>query len=259
MTPITLATNTPGTAIPVSGSAAIGVAITPTLRRHTTTSVSCSPQSIVVGQPTTCAATVLDADTGTPSAPSGAVRFATNMPGNFVGQPCVLSGSGASAGCQVTYTPGAVGNGQHTLSVTYEGDLAHFTSGAQTTVSVALRTTGTTVSCAPASILTDGSTSCTATVTDTDAGTPANPTGKVTFTTAKLGGRFSASSCKLAGSGTSASCQVSYTPDLGRQRTRHDQRQLRRRSRPRGQHRPDRRSDHVALDERDGQLPADHA
>src|SRR6266566_2116890 len=49
---------------------------------------------------------------------------------------CVLSGSGSSASCQVTYTPTTVGSGTHTLNATYNGDSSHQPSSATTTVTV---------------------------------------------------------------------------------------------------------------------------
>ncbi len=70
-------------------------AIAITLQRHTSTAVSCQP--VVVGQPTSCTATITDADAGTPGTPTGTVDFSNSARhGSFTGSPCTLSGIGAS-------------------------------------------------------------------------------------------------------------------------------------------------------------------
>ena len=55
---------------------------------------------------------------------------------SFSGSPCTLSGSGATATCQVTYTPTAVGTGHHTLAAAYGGDRIHKMSRGTTSVTV---------------------------------------------------------------------------------------------------------------------------
>jgi hypothetical protein len=65
------------------------------------------------------------------------VKFTSNTGGDtFTGSPCTLSGSGGVASCQVTYTPGMVGNGVHTLTASYGGDKLHSGSKGKTTVTV---------------------------------------------------------------------------------------------------------------------------
>ena len=210
VTPISVATNTPGSAIAV-GHFPTGIAITPTARRLSSTSVTCSPASVQVEQSTSCSATVTDSDSGTPVTPTGKVSFTTDSSGSFAGNPCTLSRSGGTASCQVTYTLTAAGSGQHTLTANYVGDRAHVGGTGQAIVPVAGRATSTTISCAPPSVLVQQPTTCTATVTDSDSGTPITPSGSVGFAASKSG-KFGASSCPLSGSGSVASCQVSYAP-----------------------------------------------
>jgi DNA-binding beta-propeller fold protein YncE len=131
VTPITIATTTPGTPIPV-GAEPAGIAITPTARRDALTSVSCAPQSVLVGRPTTCTATVRDTDSGPAVTPAGTVRFATNGTGTFAGDPCTLAGTAKSASCKVSYVPIAAGS--HLLSASYSGDAAHTSNTGQGTI-----------------------------------------------------------------------------------------------------------------------------
>jgi hypothetical protein len=211
VTPIALATNTPGSPIQATFGGPGGIAIS-TQYRQTSTSVTCMPGNVLAGQSMTCTATVSDTDTGTASTPSGTVRFASDGQGSFTGSPCVLSGSNGIASCRVTYTPTAVGSGQHKLHATYaSSDRIHFATSARTSVAVAPRAASTSLSCSPSSTLVLGSTTCTVTVTDTDAGAPITPTGNVSFAPGKTG-KLSPASCTLSGSGASAGCQVSYTP-----------------------------------------------
>ena len=131
VTPITIATSTPGGPIPV-GAAPQGIAISPRTRRDALTSVACSPQKVPVGQSTTCIAAVRDTDSGTAITPSGTMGFATNGLGGLAGNPCTLSGSGASASCEVTYTP--LTAGLHLLTASSSGDAAHTFNSGQATV-----------------------------------------------------------------------------------------------------------------------------
>ena len=68
------------------------------------------------------------------------VAFATRPPGvlalagSFTGSPCTLSGSGASATCQVSYTPGQAG--RHNIAGTYTGAGAHSSSTGSATLLV---------------------------------------------------------------------------------------------------------------------------
>ncbi len=92
--------------------------------RSSSTVVTCT-SPIVHGNPTTCTATVTDTSPGTAVTPKGSVTFTSNSTmGTFSsGSACTLSGSGASATCQVTYTPSAAGT--HAITALYTGDAVH--------------------------------------------------------------------------------------------------------------------------------------
>jgi hypothetical protein len=180
----------------------------------TTTTVTCSPASVVVNNSTQCTATVTDTNS-TPITPTGTVTFTSSSTGTFSGT-CTLSGTGASASCMtnVTYTPTVVAPGSHVISGTYGGDSKHSSStsiGSQSfTLTVTGRSTATTLSCSPSTVLTNNGSTCTTTVTDTASGTASTPTGTVQFTSSgTASGTFTpAASCSL----TTGSCSVIFTP-----------------------------------------------
>jgi hypothetical protein len=178
----------------------------------TSTSVSCSPGTVAVGQSTTCTATVTDTASGGQTTPTGTVSFSSDSSGTFSpGTSCTLSGSGSSASCSVSYAPSSVNSGTHTITADYGGDSTHATSSGATTVTVTKRSTSTSVSCAPGTVAVGQSTACTATVADTGTGTQTTPSGTVSFTSSGPGS-FGGSPCTLSGSGPSASCTVAYMP-----------------------------------------------
>src|SRR5205823_4560195 len=73
-----------------------------------TTSLACTPGTVVVGGATTCAATATDTTTG-PTTPGGTVTFTTDTSGGTFtpATTCTLSpaGTAGQASCQITYTP----------------------------------------------------------------------------------------------------------------------------------------------------------
>jgi Ca2+-binding RTX toxin-like protein len=105
----------------------------------TDTSVSCSPGTVNVEQPSTCTATVTDeVSSGPPTTPTGTVSFFPGGPGSFSDtSPCTLSGTGASATCSATFTPsGPEAGGNTTIFASYSGDSVHLVSSGNTTVTV---------------------------------------------------------------------------------------------------------------------------
>jgi hypothetical protein len=76
------------------------------IARTTSTSLNCAQTTLEDGESTTCTATVTDTASGDGSTPQGIVTFTGNKHDSFVPNPCTLSGSGLSASCQVTFTPG---------------------------------------------------------------------------------------------------------------------------------------------------------
>jgi len=109
------------------------------VQHPTSTSVNCEPKTVVAGQPTKCTATVTDTATSGQTTPTGTVGFTTIGPGSFNKTSCTLSGSGSSASCSVTYTPGstpAEPARTDTITATYKGDSTHEISKGTTTVIV---------------------------------------------------------------------------------------------------------------------------
>lgn len=78
---------------------------------QSSTVVSCSPQTVIVGSLATCTATV------TGYAPTGTVAWTNTGTGTFSSKSCTLSGS-PTATCQVTFTP----QSSNTVTATYGGD-----------------------------------------------------------------------------------------------------------------------------------------
>jgi DNA-binding beta-propeller fold protein YncE len=221
VTPIALATDTLGTPIPIGGAVA-EIAINPLPGRQTSTSIDCSPQSVALLVPTACTVTVTDVDAGTALTPTGMVNLTTLYtfyenrnarpaiaPG-FFGGPCTLSGSGASATCQTTYTPTRYEGGLAPISADYSGDGTHATSSASTPVTVVLRSTTTSLTCAQSMLTVGEPTTCTASVTDTAHGQTSGVGGTVTFSGSK-NDRFTPTVCKPYGF-PAATCQTTYTP-----------------------------------------------
>lgn len=177
----------------------------------TSTSLTCSPQKVPVGAPTTCTVSVTDTTSGVTLTPSGSVGFTSSMSGAFTpSASCNLSGSGATASCSVTYAPGSNSLGDNKIDAKYGGNVDQNASSQTFKVTGAVRATSTKVSCAPPYNVNNPIT-CTVTVTDTSPGTAATPTGTVTFTSSQ-GGTFSSTTCTLSGSGGTATCHVKFTP-----------------------------------------------
>lgn len=106
----------------------------------TTTSVVCTPGTVVVAGATTCTATVADtADTGQ-TTPTGTVTFSSDTSGGTFtpDASCTLSATGApgQASCPVTYTPTQAGTGTQAVTATYGGDIEHTASGGTAAVTV---------------------------------------------------------------------------------------------------------------------------
>jgi len=117
-------------------SSPTGVAVDSLHREHATTSVSvtCAAAKLVLPGSTSCTAVVANS-AGSASAPTGTVAFSSNGAGTFgPTTSCSLVASGAGAACQLTYTPGAIGN--QAISAAYGGDLTHGSSNGGTALLV---------------------------------------------------------------------------------------------------------------------------
>ncbi len=93
----------------------------------TSTTVSCSPTSVLVGAQTTCSVEVADDDSSSSLTPSGPVLVSSSQPGSFtpVSASCNLVGTGASASCPVDFSPNPGSVGAISISATYNGDANH--------------------------------------------------------------------------------------------------------------------------------------
>jgi hypothetical protein len=176
----------------------------------TSTSLSCTPGSVAIAQPTTCTATVMD--TGGSVSPTGAVEFSSAAGSFGSGGSCTLAPSAPSqASCSVTYTPSS--EGTQTITATLPTGNNFTGSNGSTSVEAGLRTSATTISCSPGNVAVSEPTGCTATVTDTTSpGAASPPTGTVSFSAA--GGSFGpGGSCSLGPTGNrQASCSLAFTP-----------------------------------------------
>jgi Tol biopolymer transport system component len=112
----------------------------PTAQNPTATSLTCAPGTVVVGQATTCTATVTDTATTGPTTPAGTVTFSSDTSGGAFtpATSCDLSPAGTAdqASCPVTYTPSTVGSGTQTITASYGGDAGHTASSGTATVTV---------------------------------------------------------------------------------------------------------------------------
>jgi DNA-binding beta-propeller fold protein YncE len=195
---------------------ALGIAVRPlpfvSPKHLTTTSAQCSASTIAIGQSTTCTATVTDAAPSGQTIPTGNIDFASDGPGTFSASSCALLGTGASASCQVTYRPSAVGLGSHTITATYGGDAKHTTSIGNANVTTTTRSTSTGVSCALSTVVAGQSITCAVTVSDSDLGTRSTPTGTVSVSSSGPGRFSGAGLCTLVQTSTGvANCELAYT------------------------------------------------
>jgi hypothetical protein len=120
---------------------------------QTSTSVACSPSSVLVGSATLCTATVTDTASSGATTPTGRVYFGSPIAGSF-GSPgyCTLSGTGTTgvASCSLSFTPSA--SGSYWVNGVYGGDSSHYLSNGQSaTLTAIAHPTSTTVVCSPSS------------------------------------------------------------------------------------------------------------
>src|SRR5438876_225578 len=198
-----------GSGVP-SGTWSNGVFFASTSPNTTSTSISCSPSSVAVNQPTQCTATVTDTSS-TPAPIIGTVTFSSSSSGSFTpSNTCTLKSIGsstASCAATVSYAPGSGTEGTQTITGTYDGD--HQGSSGTTSLTVTERTTSTMVTCPKVK----GNTVCTVTVTDTSPGTAITPAGTVAMSSTGSG-MFT--SCSLSGKGSAATCTATYTTGKGK-------------------------------------------
>ncbi len=207
-----------------NGSSSPGVLQTVNTR-HTTTTVSFTPSTVVVNQQTTVTITVTDDDpNGTAESPMGLISVTSDSGGDgnadtIVGSPCTLS-SGATgvSSCQVTLRPHGKGSGTHTVTASFTKTTVHSASTGSGMLTVNTRHTHAAVVLGPASVVVNQTSTATVTVTDDDpdSADALSPTGTVAVTS-DSGGDASTDvilgTCSLSASAAGAStCQVTVTP-----------------------------------------------
>jgi hypothetical protein len=104
-------------------------------QRSTTTSVSCTPSTLITGQSTTCTAIVDDADSGTKQAPTGSISFSDT--GSSTGKlSCTLAADGIAgeSKCAATITPTT--SGTPTIRADFGGEATHSASHGSTPLTV---------------------------------------------------------------------------------------------------------------------------
>ena len=184
--------------------------------RSTSTSVSCSPNRVAVGQPADCSATVTDTAGDAVSTPAGTVHFASSGAGSFSADRCSLTHTGPGAArCSVTYASGPPGaqTRAETITATYRSEFPHTHAGSTGSAALTVneRSTATSVRCSPDRVAVGQPSTCSATVTDTAGEHASTPTGVVHFASSGAGS-FSAERCPLTHTRTGvARCSVTYT------------------------------------------------
>ena len=189
-----------------------------TVLHPTSTSVACSPSTLMVNTETNCVVTVRD--TGiTPTAPTGTVGPYTywwwepSWPywWSSSTSACSLSPiNGSSASCSFTFTPALYNEGSRLVYAPYGGDSTHVASTGVTSVTATERNSATTVTCKPSPVSEYGATVCTAKVTDISPGTASTPYGTVVFYANPNYGTFPrGNSCNGWGG-----CSVVFSPNV---------------------------------------------
>jgi virginiamycin B lyase len=90
----------------------------------TTTTVTCEPTTLTIGEPSSCIVTVSDSTSS--AIPTGTVNFSGNGAAFFSGSPCQLVAKSGVASCTVGADLTAAGT--HAVTATYAGDTVHHSS-----------------------------------------------------------------------------------------------------------------------------------
>ena len=206
-----------------SGTSTLTVTAEDPARHPTTTTLRCAPGTIVLGGRSTCLAKVVDG-AGSPTVPSGSVRFFTGDGGTLSsGARCDLLPTGdGGAACAVVFTAGTSPTTEPIVA-SYQGDGAHQPSQGADQVTVIdeggndKHATKTALSCDPATVQLLVASTCTVTVEDIAADAASAPSGEITFQSDSLGTFTGQGKCGLSplASGPRSSCQLIYTPSEG--------------------------------------------
>jgi|SRR5438309_2863429 len=101
---------------------------------HTSTIVSCSPNTIEDHHSTTCIASVTNPSRF--ATPTGIVSWSSNGVGTFSTTSCTLSGTGSTSTCTVIYTATPGKPTLQTITGSYSGDTYHFESSGSMAITV---------------------------------------------------------------------------------------------------------------------------
>lgn len=173
----------------------------------TKTSLTCQPESLALGEASTCTAEVKNTGAG-PDSVSGSVSFKTDHKGRFEPSSCSLDERNA---CTVKYFPEAIepveGGESHLITASYEGDANHLASSASEAVTVGTVSVGLT--CEAPDQGEFGS--CVVRVVSESRSRGLTGTVKLT---SSLPGQFSPSVCTLAPflNNDGAFCSMTYFP-----------------------------------------------
>lgn len=188
--------------------------------RTTSTSVTLSPASVFINEPSTVTVTVTDTTPNpTPVSPGGTIVILSDD-GTDTIAPCVLAaGAPGTSTCMAALTPTQLGTGSRVVTAFYTAtDDVHTDSDstlAPQMLTVNARTTATTVAFSIDPAFISQTTDVMVTVTDTSGGTPSQPgVGTVVTVMSSVGTDLITGTCTLAGATPSTStCTVQLTPD----------------------------------------------
>ena len=171
------------------------MSIEPSPLYPTTVTVTCTPNSVYVSEPTNCRAHVNGSN------PTGSVLWGSSSGSQFTLASCTLSGGN----CTVSYVDSW--SGTPTLTASYQGDAHNAASSGTEMIQVVTgsSTSATTVSCSPTPVFTDTMTNCTASVGGS------SPTGNVTFAASPGVTFVTPPTCQLNLTGENCSVEVNAT------------------------------------------------
>ncbi len=173
---------------------------------HTVTSLTCQPESLALGEASTCTAEVKNAGAGSDRLP-GTVSFkSSNEAERLEPSSCTL---GEGSTCSVTFSPKAAG--VSLITATYGGDATHPASHDEATVTAG-RASSTTVTCGGALRFPGADVSCLVRVKSSGVGAPA-PTGTVKLTAE--GGQIPPTCTLIKLFGPESACPVTYRTRIG--------------------------------------------
>ena len=197
----------------------------------TTSTVTCSKSTVVVGSAVTCKETVHGSGT---KAPTGKVTWSSSGSGTFVKTSCRLSRHKAYSTCSVRFTPTAP-DSSVLLTANYGGDLKNSPSAGTYSLGVTKKATTTTVSCSPKAVVAGSSKKITCkalvkgylptgTVSWSQSGTGAVTLSSTTCTLKRYGPSLTTGTCSVKMTGTTAgtvTLQATYSGDPNNQGSLH--------------------------------------